>query len=236
MRDSLANLNFYLTPGHPCSYLPEQEARTVFVDPRADISGERYAALTEQGFRRSGAHVYRPHCGTCEACIPTRIPLAAFQPRRSQRRIARRNADLRVTVEPAHFDERIYELYERYLAARHDDGDMYPPTPEQFRSFLLPRWGEPLFLSLWHGDQRVGVAVTDRMPHALSAVYTFFDPSMSDRSLGVQAILAQIDYGSNNGLSFLYLGYWIRECRKMRYKIDYRPIELRVNGVWVRVH
>lgn len=236
MRDVLTHLTFYLTPGHPCSYLPDQEARTVFLDPQATVTGERYAALTEQGFRRSGAHVYRPHCGACEACVPTRIPLAAFKPRRSQRRIARLNADLRVTVEPAHYDPSIYALYERYLGARHGDGDMYPPTPEQFRNFLLPRWGEPLFLSLWAGDERVAIAVTDRMPHALSAVYTFFEPAMTDRSLGVQAILAQIEYGAQQGLAFLYLGYWIRDCRKMRYKIDYRPIELRVNGVWVRVH
>ena len=37
------------------------------------------------------------------------------------------------------------------------------------------------------------------------------------------------------GLSYLYLGYWIRDAEKMRYKTDYRPTELFVNGRWVRI-
>ena len=62
------------------------------------------------------------------------------------------------------------------------------------------------------------------------------DPELDDRSLGARAILGQIDLANARGLDWLYLGYWIRDCRKMRYKIDYRPIEMFVNGVWVRVH
>ena len=37
------------------------------------------------------------------------------------------------------------------------------------------------------------------------------------------------------GLSHLYLGYWVRDAEKMRYKTDYRPAELFVNGRWVRI-
>ena len=34
------------------------------------------------------------------------------------------------------------------------------------------------------------------------------------------------------GLEALYLGYWIKNCRKMNYKTQYRPIELFVNQRW----
>lgn len=236
MEKDIERFNFYLTPPHECSYLPDQQARTVFVDPKAVITSHSYTRLMAQGFRRSGGHLYRPHCGACQACIPTRIPVASFAPRRSQRRVLRTNEDLRVTVESAHYADEIYALYARYISARHDDGDMYPPSPDQFRNFLLPSWGDTEFLTLWRDNERVCVAVTDQLGDGLSAVYTFFDPALDDRSLGTRAILGQIDLAKTRGLDWLYLGYWIRDCRKMRYKIDYRPIEMFVNGVWVRVH
>ena len=33
-------------------------------------------------------------------------------------------------------------------------------------------------------------------------------------------------------LEYLYLGYWIKDCRKMSYKAEYRPLELYMNGRW----
>lgn len=236
MQDELGTKQFYLTPGHPCSYLPRQEAQTLFLDPRETITPALYESLTEQGFRRSGSHLYRPHCRACRACVPTRIPVSDFVPKRSQRRVAQRNLDLRVEVEAAVFSPRVYDLYARYVSGRHRDGDMYPPSTEQFRSFLLSQWCDTLFVCSWLGEALVAVAVTDRQPAGLSAVYNFFDPDLDDRGLGVFSILQQIELARSLGLAHLYLGYWIRDCQKMRYKIDYRPIELFANGAWVRVN
>jgi len=236
MQDELGTKQFYITPGHACSYLANREAQTLFLDPRETITPMLYEALTRQGFRRSGSHLYRPHCRACQACVPTRIPVAEFAPKRRQRRVAAANADLRVAVAPAAYSEHAYALYARYVSGRHGDGDMYPPSVEQFRSFLLSQWCDTLFLESWLGDELVAVAVTDRLPQGLSAVYTFFDPDQAQRSLGVFSILQQIALCQRLELPHLYLGYWIRDCQKMRYKIDYRPIELFVNGSWLRLN
>ena len=53
-----------------------------------------YSKLSVLGFRRSGNHVYRPHCSQCNACIPARIPVKQFNPSRGQRRVWQRNRDL----------------------------------------------------------------------------------------------------------------------------------------------
>jgi arginine-tRNA-protein transferase len=236
VQDEFGTKQFYLTPGHPCSYLPRRQAQTLFLDPRETVTPGLYEALSRQGFRRSGGHLYRPHCRTCQACIPSRIPVADFVPKRRQKRVAAGNADLRVEVVPARFEPEYYELYARYIAGRHQDGDMYPPSTEQFRSFLLSQWCDTLFLCSYLGDSLVAVAVTDQLPGGLSAIYTFFDPDLARRSLGVFSVLEQISLCRRLGLAYLYLGYWIRDCQKMRYKIDYRPIELFTNGTWVRIH
>jgi arginine-tRNA-protein transferase len=232
MKDEIGKRQFYLTPAHPCSYLPGREAQTLFLDPRDTINQALYQGLAEHGFRRSGGHLYRPHCKDCQACIPTRIPVERFEPRRNQRRVASKNEDLDIRFEPAIFSGRYYALYERYIHGRHQDGDMYPPTSDQFRSFLLSQWSNSVFLNCYLDGELVSVAVTDQQPTGLSAIYTFFDPALNERSLGTFSILKQIEHCRALGIPHLYLGYWIRESRKMRYKIDYRPVELFMDGRW----
>ena len=233
MQDELGDKQFFVTPKHPCSYLPRREAQTLFFDPRETITSRTYQKLTENGFRRSGSHMYRPHCQACNACVPSRVPVADFQPRRQQRRVARRNHDVRIEIEDAAFRQNYYDLYARYIVGRHLDGDMFPPSTDQFRSFLLSQWANTLFLNAYLDDVLVAVAVTDYHPGGLSAIYTFFDPDMPQRSLGVLSILQQIEFCRELDLPYLYLGYWIRDCDKMRYKTDYRPVELLVNNRWV---
>lgn len=237
--ESERQLALYLTAEHPCSYLEGPRARTLFVDPLARLDTLTYQSLVDQGFRRSGSHVYRPACRGCAECVPVRIPVSAFQPNRSQRRNWRLNApDLRLVDTPAAFDQAHFSLYLRYLASRHPGGSMADDTSvESYRRFLVEPWGgETHFLELRLGDRLAGVAVTDRLAHGLSAVYTFFDPQLAGRSPGTFAVLAQIEITRRLGLPYLYLGYWIKACRKMAYKDRFRPIEAWDGRVWHRFY
>ena len=228
----LARLKFYATQAHPCSYLPTEQATTLFLDPSQPMDAQVYAELSEVGFRRSGDHLYRPHCQKCSACVPARLPVADFKPNRQQRRILSRNADLQVrAVRPA-FSEEYYDLYARYIEQRHADGDMYPPNREQFSTFLVRDLPFSRFYEFRLNGRLLAVAVTDVLPNGLSAVYTFYDPDEEHRSLGRYAILWQIAETARPGLHAVYLGYWIKNCRKMNYKTQYRPIELFVNQHW----
>ncbi len=233
---NLATLKFFVTPPHECSYLPDQEASSLFVDPAARMNMEMYAKLSAVGFRRSGDYLYRPHCAHCNACVPVRIPVAGFRMRRSQRRIWKRNADLVVNTCPAEFRDEHYQLYERYITARHEEGDMFPPSVDQYEAFLTNRWGTTRFHEFRLSGRLVYVAVVDHMPNGLSAVYTYFDPEDSGRSPGMHAILWQIEEARRLGLPHVYLGYWIRECRKMSYKTRFRPVELYREDQWIRAN
>ena len=232
MTSSVRDLKVYTTYPHTCSYLEDQEATTLFVDPRQRMDKKLYSNLSLLGFRRSGNHIYRPHCTHCEACIPARIPVAGFTPRRSQRRTWNRNLDLRIHQSLDICDEAAFELYRRYIESRHADGDMYPPDREQYESFLNNAWDCTRYYRFVHRGALVGVAVVDELMDGLSAIYTFFDPAEEKRSLGVYAILWQIEQTRKLGLDYLYLGYWIRGCQKMAYKSEYRPLELYLNNRW----
>lgn len=234
MTRALSEIPFYISLPHPCSYLPGNTARSLFVDPNGPLDTHEYSRLAELGFRRSGRLVYRPHCADCSQCLAARIPVAEFNARRSQRRTAQRNADLRIEVHPAHQDDTHYRLYQRYTATRHGDGDgnMADASAQEYWAFLTADWSDTRFIEFHLADQLVAVAVTDWLDDGLSALYTFFEPDLASRALGVQAILSQVQLARELGLDYLYLGYWIADCRKMRYKADWRPLEVFQGQGW----
>ncbi|WP_225774556.1 arginyltransferase [Pseudomonas sp. Marseille-Q5115] len=232
----LARLKFYATQPHTCSYLPDEQATTLFLDPSQPMDPGVYADLSELGFRRSGDHLYRPHCQRCNACVPARIPAARFLPNRQQKRILKRNADLTVSAARPRFTEEYFDLYKRYIDQRHADGDMYPPSRDQFSTFLVRDLPFSRFYEFRLGTRLLAVAVTDLLPNGLSAVYTFYEPEQERRSLGRFAILWQITEALRLDLGAVYLGYWIKNCKKMNYKTQYRPIELLINQRWVTLN
>ena len=223
---------FFLTPRHVCSYLNRADAQTLFFDPRKTITSDTYDKLTRMGFRRSGSHLYSPHCKDCKACVPTRIPVEKYNYTTSNKRVLKKNKDLKFIVEEAEFTTRFYDLYERYINLKHPDGDMFPPSSEQYKTFLLSPWANSFFISAYLDKKLVSVAVTDKQHNSLSAIYTFYDPLEPKRSLGTMNILNQIHLCNEMGLDYLYLGYWIKTNKKMDYKINFKPIELRINSDW----
>lgn len=225
------SLRLFLSTEHVCGYLPGLMARSAFVDPEAGLGPEHYQHLLELGFRRSGDHTYRPHCRNCLQCQPVRLQAQAFTPDRGQRRCLRDNADLSLSIEQTLKDEH-FELYRRYLGARHADGGMDPQDRRAFHSFLECTWLDVRFWCLRKDERLLAVAVVDHLPQALSAVYTFFDPEERSRGLGTLAVLEQVRYAQQTGLEHVYLGYWVEHSRKMDYKRRFQPMEALVGTRW----
>jgi len=226
-------LLFYASAPHPCSYLEGEEAVTLFADPEAQMTPQLYSALSDLGFRRSGEYVYAPRCPRCSACLPVRVPVAAFAPDRSQRRNWKRNQDLEVAVLPGEFRDSHFALYQRYIHSRHPDGSMASPDKEQYKRFFGSSWGDTRYVEFSLDGRPLAVAVTDVLANGLSAVYTFFDPAEQQRGLGVFAVLWLIEEAKRRGLPYLYLGYLIHDSPKMAYKVRYRPQEFYRHGRWL---
>lgn len=228
-------IRLYLTEAHSCSYLADREATTAFVDPKFDIDEDNYDYLSRLGFRRSGRYVYTPRCASCRACLPLRLPVARFTPSRQQQRCSKKNTDLSVTLETKVDLEEHYSIYEKYIDVRHYDGDMYPASLSQYRDFIGTPWDCTRFIEFRLDGKLVCCAVVDLLSSGLSAIYTYFDPDFANRSLGTYAILKQIELTHQRGRDYLYLGYWIRDSDKMRYKANFHPAQLYIDNRWLEV-
>jgi arginine-tRNA-protein transferase len=158
-----------------------------------------------------------------------------FQSRRRHRKTWNSNQDLDVEVCNELTGNAEFALYQRYIDSRHDDGDMYPASAEQFEAFIKTKTVDTRFLKFYQAGELVAVSVTDVLEQGLSAVYTFFEPSLARRSLGSFAILWQIEMAKKMELDYLFLGYWVKGCQKMEYKSSYRPLQLLIEGQWVLV-
>jgi len=125
-------------------------------------------------------------------------------------------------------------MYASYVKSRHPGGGMDEPDNEKYLDFLTSKWSNTTFFEFLENDKLLGIAATDIVTDGLSAVYTFFDPSQEyqKRSLGVYSIIWQALEARRLGLQWLYLGYWIKDCKKMNYKEKYQPLEYFYNHFW----
>jgi len=227
---------FYYSAPAPCPYVAGRIERRIFADiagPQAPIS---YDVLSEAGFRRSLGFAYRPACPGCNACVPVRIPVRAFAWTRAWRRVIARNADLSIVWAAPRATAEQFALFRRYQATRHADGDMAQMGESDFRGMVEIGAGDCAVAEFRGRDGRlVAACLADRLAQGLSAVYTFYDPDQTTRSLGSRAILWLVEQARMQDLDHVYLGFWIRESRKMSYKARFRPLEALTSRGWTRL-
>lgn len=231
---------FFVTSPAPCPYLPGRSERKVFTELKGQHSDQLNEALGRIGFRRSQTVAYRPSCIDCQACVSVRVVAGQFQPSSTQKRILKRNDDIVITECRPWATEEQFALLLKYLGVRHPDGGMaamdemdyadmveHTPVTTSLVEYREPgQNGEP--------GRLIGACLTDRQGDGLSMIYSFYDPEHKSRSgLGNFIILDHIRRAAEEGLPYVYLGYWVEGSQRMQYKVRYRPLERLTREGWV---
>jgi arginyl-tRNA--protein-N-Asp/Glu arginylyltransferase len=245
---------FYLTAPSPCPYLAGKEERKVFTHLVGERAPELNNILTQGGFRRSQSIAYRPACEGCRACVSVRVVAKDFRPSPNMRRIMRRNTDIASEMRIAVPTSEQYAIFRAYLDSRHRDGGMADMTVLDYAMMVEDSHietriieyrrrgsshpslaGEDRMAARCASGDLVGMALTEVLSDGLSMVYSFFEPDEAARSLGTLMVLDHIARAQRMGLSYVYLGYWVRGSRKMDYKGRFLPQERLMPDGWARV-
>jgi arginine-tRNA-protein transferase len=233
---------FFVTSPAPCPYLPGKSERKVFTELRGDNADELNEALGRIGFRRSQTVAYRPSCLDCQACVSVRVVADEFRPSSSQKRALKGHDDLIATECRPWATSEQFDLLRKYLAARHPGGGMTQMEETDFADMVehtsvssyVIEYREPGIGA--EPGRLVGACLTDYQGDGLSMIYSFYDPDHKDRAgLGNYIILDHIRRAAENGLPYVYLGYWVEGAERMQYKIRYRPLERLGRSGWERM-
>jgi len=201
--------------------------------------------LTHGGFRRSQSIAYRPACDQCHDCVSVRVIANEFRPSRHFRTVMARNADLVGQSRSAVPTSEQYSIFRAYLDHRHRLGGMADMTVLDYAMMIEDSHVETRLieyrrrpaegLEATAPGELIAVALTDILGDGLSMVYSFFEPSEENRSLGTFMILDHIARARRMGLPYVYLGYWIDGSRKMSYKSRFLPQQRLAPTGWLRV-
>jgi len=219
---------------HDCPYVSGRVAVLPLRVPSRRLTGSELDERLAAGDRRQGMFLYRTACPSCRACEPIRLDVTTYRPNRSQRRtLARGDARIRYEIGPPALDEQRVELYNRHKRLRGlGDGEI---DLAGYRQFLVMTCCDSFEIRYEVDGRLVAVALADRSVNALSAVYCFYDPEHEALGLGTYSILKQVELCRSWGLQYLYLGLYIDDCERMRYKARFTPHERLLDGHWVRV-
>ena len=162
------------------------------------------------------------------------------------RRVMEANEDLIGHAQQPEPTSEQYSLFRAYLDQRHSDGGMADMSVLDYSMMIedthvntqvveYRRRGPDSRINGRGQGPLIGVALTDVLADGLSMVYSFYDPSQTDRSLGTFMILDHIERTRRLAQPHLYLGYWVDGSRKMAYKARFLPQERLGMAGWDRV-
>ena len=225
---------FFTTAPLPCPYIPGRLERKIVTELTGPDAEDLHESLSRAGFRRSHSIAYTPSCPGCSACIPVRIVVEGFAPDRTMRKVLRRNEQMTAMPVNAKATAEQFRLFARYQESRHSGGDMALMGFYDYRSMIEDSTIDSFVVEFRGSDGMLKAAIlVDRMSDGLSAVYSFYDPVLSELSLGTYMILWLVEEAERQGLPYVYLGYWIAESNKMAYKARFQPLEAYSTDGWL---
>jgi arginine-tRNA-protein transferase len=169
--------------------------------------------------------------------MSARISSSEFKQSKTQKRIRIRNEDVtRVVNLPLATDPQ-YDLFKRYINARHPDGGMSDMDADDFTAMIEETNVESQIVEYYVSKdgipELISFSLVDILDDGISMVYSVFDPDMKERSLGTYMIMDHNDLALEMKLKFVYLGYWVKGSSKMDYKKRFSPLQVFTDDKWV---
>ncbi|KAF2808685.1 uncharacterized protein BDZ99DRAFT_463584 [Mytilinidion resinicola] len=143
-----------------------------------------------------------------------------------------------VTLEPDSFSKEKYLLFKNYQINVHHEKPS-EVTEKGFKRFLcdsplqrttrrLLEGSEEQPLGSYHQCYRldgrlIAMGVLDLLPHCVSGVYFVYHSDFEQWSFGKLSALREAALALEAGYKYYYMGYYIHDCVKMRYKGHYKP-------------
>ena len=183
----------------------------------------------ERGWRRFGKMFFRPNCTNCSRCIPLRVELKNFKLTRSMRKAVNRNKNVTLEIGAPECTKEHIRLHNDY----HRNQNLLKKWPHHNISATEYRmlFCEPMpfareYRYFDENRRLIGVGYVDTLPSAYSSLYFFYDPAWASKSPGIFSIVTEITRALKSGAAYYHLGYYVKNCASMDYKLRFKPFDL----------
>ncbi len=191
------------------------------------ISSASMDYLWEHGWRHFGSYFFRYSStkqGTKNFNVqPLRIDLETFMPSQSQKRVLKKNCDLKVCFKPAFVNSEVELLFAKHKERFKEN------IPDSIYTFVSMQPADVpcqcKSLCLYLENRLVGISFLDVGKISTSSVYQCFDTLESKRSLGILMVLLSVKYSKKLGKKYYYPGYAYKENSHYDYKKAFRGLE-----------
>ncbi len=209
-----------------CSYLKNRH-QTMHYKIIDDCSKDYCSELIERGWRRFGNMFFRPVCRECTACESLKIDVENYKFSKSERRVIRKNSDLhntiqRPTMTQDHLD--LFTLYHDYMNEHRGWETQAINAKNYYISFVYGHHNYGYEVLYFDQEKLIGVDLIDILPNGISSIYFYYHPDYTQRSLGKYSLYRQIIMAQQHQLPWIYLGYYVKGCQSLEYKIQYAPL------------
>lgn len=206
-----------------CPYIKNLRARHHYFFA-VDLEDVELEHLLSHGWRKFGWYYFRPECNNCRKCIPIRVVVDKFTPNKNQRRVLKKNQDITIEKKPLIYRKELYDLYVKHSKGRFVGSEI--SSEQMFKDIHFSLSTNTFLLEFKLNGQLIACGILDESSDALSSVYFTYDPDYSKRSLGIYGALKEIELTQKKGLSYYYLGYWVKENHFMSYKDGFSKSEI----------
>lgn len=154
---------------------------------------------------------------------PLRLSLEKFTLSTSQKRVIKKNQDLRVEIRDAEIDDEKAALFDRHKVRFSEN------IPDSIFDFFSSQPSsipcQTKEICLFREEQMIAASFLDLGALASSSVYSIFEPTETKRGLGIYLILLSIAYSQELGKQFYYPGYAYLEPSHYDYKKRFAGLE-----------
>ncbi len=193
---------------------------------------ENFTFFLERGYMRYANYFRLKVCKDCNICLPMRIDTASFKLTKSQKRILKKNSDVRVIIlDRTSIDEEKFNLFKKYHEIRHKDN-----INNSYESIMASRhfgFKGSIELNFYINEKLIGVSIIDLSKDGFSSNFFYYDTDYMERALGIFSILYEIEYAKKLGIKYYYIGWYTPTISNMKYKDQFRPSEVYVNNKWI---
>jgi len=208
-----------------CSYL-DGKKQTMHYKVISDCDSTQCQEFIERGYRRFGKMYFRPLCVDCNECQSIKIDVKNFKFSKSARRVIKKASSLKSYIQKPNLSKDHLALFEKYHLYMKDKKEWeYTQVDAQsyYSSFVDAHHDFGYEILYYDEDKLIGVDLIDILDDGISSIYFYYDPNYSEYSLGKLSLYNQISYAQNSNKSWIYLGYYVKDCPSLAYKAIYKP-------------